>query len=295
MSLDLLTVLGLFLVVGLLGYMGLKTKQRFRDLEKRLRDLDQRLQVLKNFDKIIENQGRMINETRGVVKTLSDGQRELAITAALSSLGFRYPLFFGGWSIDAFLAREILGVLEQRRPRVVIELGSGASTVFIATVLQRLGLHDTRHIAVDHLDSYLEATRRQLQLAGLDGKTELWLCPLVEREADGPRWYEGLETRLAGLSLDFVLVDGPPGSLHPRSRQPALDLLKPMLSDDAVLLLDDAVRPEEQAIVAAWKKAHPELSIHMNTRGHGYAVVKRAEAEGAPTMRQTIPPPRPAG
>lgn len=295
MSLELATLLGLMLLVALVAYSGFKTRQRFRDLEKRLREMDQRLQSLKHFDKVIENQGRLLTETRGLLRTLSDGQRELAITEGLSALNFRHPLFFGGWSIDAFLAREILRVIEIRRPKAVIELGSGTSTVFVATLLERLGLSETRHIAVDHLESYLDDTRRQLELSGLAGKTELWLCPLEEREPGGPLWYGGLEARLGDQKLDLVLVDGPPGSLHPRSRQPALDRLKPNLGPDAVLLLDDASRDAEKAIVEAWRAAHPEFSIELNLRGHGFAVVTRSEGAAGPTMRQTILPPRPAG
>lgn len=295
MALELSILLGVLLLIALVGYSGLKTRQRFRDLEKRLRDQDQRLQVLKHFDKVIENQGRLLTETRTLLRTLSDGQRELALTQGLGALGFRHPLFFGGWSVDAFLARELLRVLETRRPKAVLELGSGASTVFIATVLDRLGLHDTRHIAVDHLESYLDDTRRQLELAGLAGKAELWLCPLEEREPGGPLWYGGLEARLGQQALDLVLVDGPPGSLHPRSRQPALDRLKSNLGPEAVLFLDDASRETEKAIVEAWRSAHPEFAVELNTRGHGYAVVTRAVSAAGPTTRPTAPPPRPAG
>ncbi len=281
MSVELITLLVVLLSGGLLGYFGLKTRQRFRDLERKLREVEQRILVLKQFDKLIENQGRLLGETRGMLKALSDGQAELAIMGSMAALGFRHPLFLGGWTIDAFLAREILTLLEEKRPKVVLELGSGASTVFIATALQKLGLTDTRHIAVDHLERYLDATRRQLELAEFPGRTELWLCPLGGAVGEGPPWYQGLEEKLAGVKLDLVLVDGPPGSSHPRSRQPALDVLEPMLSEGAVLLLDDAIRPEEKAILEAWQQAHPEISIERSSRGHGHAVVRRSKSADA--------------
>src|SRR5690606_32931181 len=112
--------------------------------------------------------------------------------------------------IDGYLARSIVDTLERTRPRVVVELGSGSSTLLIAAVLERLGLKNTRHIAVDHSDVFLDATRRNLALQGFGLTTELWHCPLVETAPGGPAWYAGLAQRLADTDVDVVLIDGPP-------------------------------------------------------------------------------------
>jgi hypothetical protein len=87
--------------------------------------------------------------------------------------------------------------------------------------------------------------------------------------------------RLAGTSLDLVLVDGPPGTLHPHARRPAMGVLRPFFSERAVLILDDALRAEERATVRAWRDAHPELSCKMLRRGKGCAIF-RVHAQAGP-------------
>jgi hypothetical protein len=144
--------------------------------------------------------------------------------------------------------------------------------VLIAAVLAKLGLSDTRHIAIDHQQEFLDITRRHLEVQGLGGRTELWCCPLAETSPDGPPWYQGVAERLAGISLDLVLVDGPPGTLHPHARRPAMGVVRPFFSERAVLILDDALRGEERATVRAWRDAHPELACKILRRGKGCAI-----------------------
>jgi hypothetical protein len=52
--------------------------------------------------------------------------------------------------------------------------------------------------------------------------------------------------------IDLLLVDGPPGSLGEMARYPALHVLESQLAPNAVVILDDADRPDEQGIVRRW-------------------------------------------
>jgi hypothetical protein len=52
--------------------------------------------------------------------------------------------------------------------------------------------------------------------------------------------------------IDLLLVDGPPGSLGEMARYPALHALENQLAPNAVVILDDAGRPDEQGIVRRW-------------------------------------------
>ena len=61
----------------------------------------------------------------------------------------------------------------------------------------------------------------------------------------------------------MLLVDGPVGALGPQARYPALPLLRERLLPGAVVLLDDADRPEEQEVLARWQADWPELSSAM--------------------------------
>lgn len=235
--------------------------------------------VASEHKKLVKENRQLLKRQRDTLRTIAETQQEaLLVESLLSTLPLEYPVFFGGWSIDGFVARQLIDTLEQTRPRVVLELGSGSSTVLIAAALARLGTK-TRHIAVDHQEEFLTITRRNLELQGLGGRTELWCCPLGETTPGGPPWYQGLPERLQGTCLDLVLVDGPPGTLHPEARRPAMGVLKPFFSERAVLILDDARRDEEQATVRAWQEAHPDLSFRFVKRGKGCAIFSSSAHE----------------
>lgn len=202
---------------------------------------------------------------------LRDGQLELELLVGLSGLRLPHPLFLTGWAIDGFLAHRIVELLEDRRPTGILELGSGSSTVLIATLLERLKVPKGRHIAVDHLPEYLSRTDEALKRQQVTRQPELLLCPLSSPKGDSIPWYSGLEDRLGGSKLDLVIVDGPPGGDHPLSRFPALDAVRPFLNPGATVLLDDAKRPAEAEIVERWKAAYPELNVRIHDHGKGYA------------------------
>lgn len=257
----LITLLG---AIILLGWMSRRANHR---IYRRLGRIERELETGKS---------KQQREHQRELRALSEGQRALSIQQGISALGFKYPVFFHGWCIDPFLAEALLRHIQVKRPRVILELGSGMSTALIATALDRLGLEDARHIAVDHEAEFLDHTRANLELQGLSGRTELWHCPLSANDRDEPPWYEGLAERLAETKVDLVLVDGPPGHLHPHSRRPALHVLRPFLSESAVLYLDDANREHERATVQDWKQAYPEFVVRLGSRGHGYAEFRHA-------------------
>lgn len=204
-------------------------------------------------------------------EVLRDGQLELALLEGLAGLHFPYPFFLTGWTIHGFLAHRLVELLEERQPTVVVELGSGSSTVLIAAMIDRLAMAKATHISVDHMSQYLRRTEQALERQRLAARPRLLLCPLEPSSVDGIPWYSGLPAQLAGLKIDLLLVDGPPGGDHPLSRLPALDLLRPLLAPGATVLLDDVKRPAEAQIVERWSQSHPDLQVRINTHGKGYA------------------------
>jgi len=273
------------LVVLLLGNLSASflLLRRVRSLTHKV---DRQADKLERRTSTISEQGKaLLDELRQTTRTLDEhgrqilsGQGALESLAGVYTLPFRAPIFFGAWSIDGAMARELVDSISRHRPRVIVELGSGSSTALIAVTLERLGLRDTRHIAVDHLAEFLEATKAQVALQVDTPRTEFWLCPLTPKTPATPPWYSDLVTRLAGTEIDLLLVDGPPAALHPKARRPALDQLRPFLSSRAIVLLDDANRPREKKTVEAWQKAHPDMAVRIVDRGKGFAEFRVREA-----------------
>lgn len=145
---------------------------------------------------------------------------------------------------------EVLWHVRRDRPRLVLELGSGTSTVWLGYAVEQTG---GRLVSLDHDEEFGERTSEQLRRHGLTAVAQVRQAPLRDLELAGGayRWYD--PAALDDLQdVDLLLIDGPPGALGPMARYPALPVLLPRLSPRARVLLDDATRPDEQDILSRW-------------------------------------------
>jgi predicted O-methyltransferase YrrM len=212
--------------------------------------------------KLIANMLQYENGSKSLRKEVRDafGQTE-ALLALIDTLKPVYPMpSTRGWAASPDLLLILAQRVLDRRPRLVVELGSGVSTLALGYALQKSG--GGRLVSVEHEEAYAQRTQERVRRHGLEAIVTVVLCPLSRRKVDGDSylWYD-----LAGLQfdgkIDLLLVDGPPGKLQPWSRYPALPVLQPHLAADASIVLDDACREEERAIVAAWQKRYSDWRV----------------------------------
>jgi predicted O-methyltransferase YrrM len=216
------------------------------------------------------------SENKQLVKAASSLAKESVNATGITALGFRFPVFMGGWSIDTHFGRYLIQHLLEYRPKCILELGSGSSTIIVARTLQLLGSsNETSHLAVDHEERYLEITREVSRLNGVQKEVEFLHCPLEKFASVDKLWYGGLIERLADRKVDFLIVDGPPGPLQPLSRYPALPLLAPHLAEHCTILLDDAGRDDEREIARLWVSENPGFELTFSREGHGLAILRR--------------------
>ena len=161
----------------------------------------------------------------------------------------------GGWAATPSTMLWILDHVMSTPVRTIVECGSGTSTVWIATALERRG-GEGRVVALESSDRYAASTRAELERLGISDRATVLHAPLVDTAMpDGPSqpWFD-----LSGLELpgpiDLLFVDGPPASVAPDARYPAFPLLADRLAPDAVVILDDTGRPAEDAIVERWSR-----------------------------------------
>ncbi len=153
----------------------------------------------------------------------------------------------GRWAMDARSIGHLLDIVRARAPRLVVELGGGTSTIWLGyEQRERQG----RVVSVDHDPTFAGLTGESVSRHGLDDVVDVRLAELTERP-DGASWYDtAVLEDLEGI--DLLLVDGPPGHTGQKNRSFALPYFISRLSPDAVVLLDDANRPDEQEIVDEW-------------------------------------------
>jgi predicted O-methyltransferase YrrM len=165
----------------------------------------------------------------------------------------------GGWALEPAGLLNLYSLVERRRPGLALELGSGTSTVWIGYALAGLG--GGRLISLDHLESYAGRTRAAIDLHGLSASVEVRYAQLHDLHL-GDEWFQWYDLNvLSDLhDIDFVFVDGPPGSTGRGARYPALPALIEKLADGALLVLDDIDRNDERQIVERWLKETPGLT-----------------------------------
>ena len=209
---------------------------------------------------------------------LDDRMDELAAIAAFSALDARYPLPLGGkvalgWDAATILAREV----GSTRPDVVVELGSGASSLVIGQQL-RAADHG-RLYTVDHAPEYAEATRRHVEALDLGRWVTVLDAPLVDCTIDAEtyRWYS-LPAEVSALPrIDLLVVDGPPQKTDPEGmpRFPALPVLSGALGPGSAVFVDDTVREAEQRMVDRWMRDQPDWIREDHPTRHGTAILRR--------------------
>ncbi len=237
------------------------------DLGRQLSDLSARfeaqreelIRIRKHFDFVIRKE--LLNATRQVEAFVS-------VQAAVAGAD---PLpEMHGWPISADFAAYLVELLRENDYDAIVEFGSGTSTYLIAKLLTLRAARDadrpsTTQVAFEHIAQYQEQTVSRLRGAGLDRQATVHLSALTPYVASDGRafnYYDcapALETLRRSIGPNarrvLVVVDGPPASTGENARYPALPILLNALPDVGMdILLDDYVRPDEQAVVAQWQR-----------------------------------------
>jgi predicted O-methyltransferase YrrM len=142
--------------------------------------------------------------------------------------------------------------LQKLRPRVIVEFGSGISTLLFATYAQQ-AKQPVVFISIEGELSWLEKTRSALAQCRLEDNVKFFHATIASLSHDAGATYAVAEddwaTLLNDRSIDFVLIDGPPSAV---GRTQVFSLVAARLSVGANLFLDDAFRPGEQAAIKNW-------------------------------------------
>ena len=165
-----------------------------------------------------------------------------------------------GWAASPDLLLVLVDELIARRPSLVVECGSGASTLWLALALRRFGI-DGRVVALDHDPVFAAITRNFLARHGVSDVAEVRDAPLEELSLAGGTylWYARRAWKdLTGI--DLLFVDGPPAATGAKARYPALPLLREALNPAATVVVDDLVVPDMQETLRLWLDAYPEFS-----------------------------------
>jgi len=177
------------------------------------------------------------------------------------------------WSAAPDFLQLIVDHCLESKPTVILECGSGITTLMLARCCQING-HGRIYSLEDGRD-YVMDTREYLARYQLSARANVIHAPLEKRVVDGSEylWYEtGCIPR---TGVEMLVIDGPSGFIQKNSRYPALPLLYDRLAEHCVVFLDDAARADEQEIVKSWKKAHPQVAHSYIETQRGCSIISR--------------------
>ncbi len=193
------------------------------------------------------------------------GGSKAAKRALLDRLGLPHDALpnLGSWKADTGLLVLVADYILREKPKLVVEFGTGASTLIIAKALEMAG--GGTFISFEQHEAFVDATRAWLAEHGL--MADLRAAPL----APAPDGWEGLWYEHGALpeAIDLMLIDGPPWTLHPFTRGAAATLFG-RIAPRGTVMLDDAARPGERLIARKWRKLWPDFDfrlLHSGTKG----------------------------
>lgn len=197
---------------------------------------------------------RLTKQVSEVLPTQLDEQfRQLealiGLRAEIEPIGILPPT--RGWAASPDFLAVVATAAREYRPQCVVECSSGVSTIVLARCMQKNG---SGHVySLENDPTYADRTRDHLVRLGLAEWATVIDAPLEEQVIEQAihRWYA--KDKLPGnMTIDMLIIDGPPADTQSLARYPAGPVLFPRLSENGRVYLDDANRQDEREIVARW-------------------------------------------
>ncbi|HEY8205740.1 MAG TPA: hypothetical protein VIF81_13490 [Pyrinomonadaceae bacterium] len=164
-----------------------------------------------------------------------------------------------GWRNDSFAARfdYLEEVIKRARETSgpILECGSGLSTLLLGLFAGRRGVQTW---SLEHLPEWHARVTKAIHRHQIPG-VNVCLAPL--REYGEFDWYD-LPREAMPDSFSLIVCDGPPGMTR-GGRYGLMPVLEKRIGANTLILLDDADREDETAILRRWSL---ETNVKVNLR-----------------------------
>ena len=233
-------------------------------------------------DRVVGSEGRSIGDWATLLafgaiqwpwllRSLRGGSKA-AKRALLDRLGLPHDALpnLGSWKADTGLLTLVVDHILSANPKTIVEFGTGASTLIVARAQEMAG--GGAFISFEQHPEFVQATRDWLAAYGLEA--DLRAVPLRPSPGGWPGlWYDHGELP---DRIDFMLIDGPPWTLHPFTRGAAGTLFG-RIAPGGVVMLDDAARPGERVIARRWRRQWPDIDFRLLKSGTKGTLVGRRQ------------------
>lgn len=168
------------------------------------------------------------------------------------------------WAASPDLLLTLAHLVRTHKPALVVELGSGVSTLVVAKAGAK------KVVSIDNSEEYAAKTREILKEHKVRG-VEIRVAELKAYNS-ATDWYDTAEIKDL-KRIDLLIVDGPPGSTNPEARMPAYAEFIAKLSSKAIIVIDDVNREGERKLAESFAKALPKHVLTIYPHEKGTAVI----------------------
>jgi 16S rRNA G966 N2-methylase RsmD len=168
---------------------------------------------------------------------------------------------FTTWTISPSTIHHVLNDIEINKKKCIVEFGAGASTFFIAKLLQTKS-SDASFFSIESDEVWAGKVESYIKDMKLEKFVTIIHAPITKVSdkisyKNQLYWYDTdiLSVKFEDVnSIDLVLVDGPYAKSTPYARFSAIPYLQPKLAKKYSVYLDDINRDEEGEIATIWEK-----------------------------------------
>ena len=147
----------------------------------------------------------------------------------------------GRWAVGYPYLYVMYRVLNETRPKRILELGLGQSTRMIAQYAA--AFQDVEHIVVEHDPEWVEFFCNDFPLPKNTKVVMLEREMVPYKDAEAVRVFKGFKETFQGQKFDFISVDAPlGGDMKQYARIDVLNLIPDGLGENFVIMVDDCNR-----------------------------------------------------
>ena len=170
----------------------------------------------------------------------------------------------GRWAVGYPYLYVMYRVLNETRPKRILELGLGQSTRMIAQYAA--AFQDVEHIVVEHDPEWVEFFCNDFPLPKNTKVVMLEREMVPYKDAEAVRVFKGFKETFQGQKFDFISVDAPlGGDMKQYARIDVLNLIPDGLGENFVIMVDDCNRIGETNTVKEIQQCLADHQIDYQT------------------------------
>lgn len=196
-------------------------------------------------------------------------RQQQSLQSIYGLIDIRSPLpTMGAWAASPDFIQIISEIILEKKPKTVVECGSGVSSVVIGYLLEKN--ERGRLFSLENSDVFFEKSKQLIAQHQLDSQVDILHAPLISMKLNKAdvKWYD--TTQVADIQqIDILIIDGPTGH-----RYPVLPMLFEQLSDTVIIIIDDCKREKDSGNISRWLSEFPLTATWVDTE-KGTCILKK--------------------